>query len=80
MGPGIKDGMDCVVCHECGYSAGLGTAAEYGRCPECNIPLVLAVELKSLSPAELKARLAERAAEPRGPSAIPGTAPAQGLA
>ena len=39
--------MDRVACPKCGYRVGLGTASEPGRCPKCNEPLMLTVELRA---------------------------------
>lgn len=37
-----------VNCPECGYSVGLGVASEPGRCPSCDVALMLAVEMRSI--------------------------------
>jgi hypothetical protein len=54
--------MDRVICPECGYCVGLGMAAEIGRCPSCNVPLVLTCEFRALSSEDLE-RIRDRQKE-----------------
>ena len=45
-----------VVCPTCGYEVGLGVASEPGRCPDCDEPLMLTVEMRALSPEQYPRR------------------------
>jgi hypothetical protein len=47
--------MDRVICPHCGYTVGLGMAAEMGNCPSCEVPLVLTCEFRALSQEDLEA-------------------------
>jgi hypothetical protein len=47
--------MDRVICPHCGYTVGLGMAAEMGNCPSCDVPLVLTCEFRALNEEELEA-------------------------
>jgi hypothetical protein len=51
--------MDRVICPQCGYCVGLGMAAEIGKCPSCDVPLVLTTEFRALDERDLRA-LVER--------------------
>lgn len=42
--------MDRAQCPQCGYAIGLGTASELGRCPSCDLPLMLTSEFRALGP------------------------------
>jgi hypothetical protein len=46
--------MDRVVCPQCGYTVGLGMACEPGRCPACDLPLMLTSEFRALTPDDLR--------------------------
>lgn len=46
--------MDRVICPQCGYCVGLGMAAEIGRCPSCDVALVLTCEFRALSSDDLE--------------------------
>ena len=46
--------MDRVICPQCGYCVGLGMAAEIGKCPSCDVPLVLTMEFKALDERDLR--------------------------
>jgi hypothetical protein len=47
--------MDRVICPQCSYTVGLGMAAEIGRCPSCDVPLMLTSEYRALTEEDLKA-------------------------
>ena len=51
--------MDRVTCPKCDYTVGLGMACEPGRCPRCDLPLMLTCEFRALTPDDLEAE-AER--------------------
>lgn len=51
--------MDRVTCPQCDYTVGLGMACEPGRCPHCDLPLMLTCEFRALTPDDLEAE-AER--------------------
>jgi hypothetical protein len=63
--------MDGATCPGCGYHVGLGIASEPGTCPECRLPLMLACELRALTPAQLQAEVARRLRPPAGPDPAP---------
>ena len=69
-----------VVCPTCGYEVGLGVASEPGRCPHCDEALMLTVEMRALTPAEIRAEIERQAARRREREDLPlltapGTAP-----
>ena len=49
--------MDRVTCPQCGYTVGLGTAADPGHCPSCDVPLMHTAEFRLLTEADLKAEM-----------------------
>jgi hypothetical protein len=55
----LSDKMDRVTCPQCGYTVGLGMAADPGHCPDCDQPMMLTCEFRALTPDDLKAE-AER--------------------
>jgi uncharacterized Zn finger protein (UPF0148 family) len=70
-----------VVCPTCGYEVGLGVASEPGRCPHCDEALMLTVEMRALTPEEIRAEIERQAARRReredlplltAPGAVPG--------
>jgi uncharacterized Zn finger protein (UPF0148 family) len=70
-----------VVCPTCGYEVGLGVASEPGRCPHCDEALMLTVEMRALTPEEIRAEIERQAARRReredlplltAPEAVPG--------
>jgi len=46
--------MDRVICPQCGYCVGLGMAAEIGRCPSCDVPLMLTCEFRALTAEDIE--------------------------
>ena len=52
--------MDRVTCPRCGYTVGLGMAAEFGSCPKCEVPLMLTAEFRAISPADIEAEVERR--------------------
>jgi len=62
--------MDRAACPDCGYTVGLGTASDLGRCPSCGVALMLTCELRALEVEET-----DEATEPR--RAVPKAAPAR---
>ena len=56
--------MPHVTCPECDYLVGLGVASDIGRCPSCDVPLMLTCEMRALSPEQV-AREMERQARLR---------------
>jgi uncharacterized Zn finger protein (UPF0148 family) len=69
-----------VVCPTCGYEVGLGVASEPGRCPHCDEALMLTVEMRALTPEEIRAEIERQAARRREREDLPlltppGTAP-----
>ena len=51
--------MDRVICPQCGYTVGLGMAADPGHCPVCDLPLMHTTEFRALTAEDLQAE-AER--------------------
>jgi uncharacterized Zn finger protein (UPF0148 family) len=51
-----------VVCPTCGYEVGLGVASDPGRCPDCDEPLMLTVEMRALTPEQIRAERERQAA------------------
>ena len=51
-----------VVCPSCGYEVGLGVASEPGRCPDCDEPLMLTMEMRALTREQIEAEMARQAA------------------
>jgi hypothetical protein len=49
--------MDHVICPQCGYTVGLGMAADPGHCPRCELPLMHTCEFRALSADDLKAEV-----------------------
>jgi hypothetical protein len=49
--------MDHVICPECGYTFGLGMAADPGHCPRCDVPMMLTCEFRALTPEDIKAEI-----------------------
>lgn len=49
--------MDRVTCSQCGYTVGLGMAADPGQCPNCQLPLMHTCEFRALSDADLEAEM-----------------------
>ena len=49
--------MDRVTCPQCSYTVGLGTAADPGHCPNCELPLLHTSEFRALSAEDLKAEM-----------------------
>ena len=60
-----------VVCPTCGYEVGLGVASEPGRCPDCDQPLMLTVEMRALTPEQIKAEIERQAALRRERERLP---------
>ena len=61
--------MPSVTCPECGYLVGLGVASEPGRCPSCDVPLMLTCEMRALTPEQVRDDLARRESQPDGTAA-----------
>jgi hypothetical protein len=72
-----------VVCPTCGYEVGLGVASEPGRCPDCEEPLMLTVEMRALTPEQIRAEVERQAAlrreRERLPLLTPPDAPPAGV-
>ena len=72
-----------VVCPTCGYEVGLGVASEPGRCPHCDEALMLTVEMRALTPEQIRAEVERQAAlrreRERLPLLTPPDAPPAGL-
>ena len=51
-----------VVCPTCGYTVGLGVVSEPGRCPDCDEPLMLTIEMRALTPEQIHAEVERQAA------------------
>jgi hypothetical protein len=49
--------MDRVTCSQCGYTVGLGMAADPGFCPNCDLPLMHTTEFRALSESDLEAEM-----------------------
>jgi len=60
-----------VVCPTCGYEVGLGVASEPGRCPDCEEPLMLTVEMRALTPEQIRAEVERQAAMRRERERLP---------
>jgi uncharacterized Zn finger protein (UPF0148 family) len=60
-----------VVCPACGYEVGLGVASEPGRCPHCDEALMLTVEMRALTPDEIRAEIERQAARRREREDLP---------
>jgi uncharacterized Zn finger protein (UPF0148 family) len=60
-----------VVCPTCGYEVGLGVVSEPGRCPDCDEPLMLTVEMRALSPEQIRAEVERQAALRRERERLP---------
>jgi len=60
-----------VVCPTCGYEVGLGVASEPGRCPDCEEPLMLTVEMSALTPEQIRAEFERQAALRRERERLP---------
>ncbi len=62
-----------VVCSTCDYKLGLGlgVASEPGRCPDCNEPLMLTVEMRALSPEQIRTEIERQAARRRERERLP---------
>jgi len=56
--------MPRVTCPECGYLVGLGVASEPGRCPSCDVPLMLTCEMRALESERARDGAERRDAEP----------------
>jgi hypothetical protein len=54
---GSLEVMDRVTCPQCGYTVGLGMAADPGRCPQCELPLMHTTEFRALSASDLEAEM-----------------------
>jgi uncharacterized Zn finger protein (UPF0148 family) len=54
-----------VACPTCGYRVGLGVVSEPGRCPDCDEPLMLTVEMRALTPDQIRAEVERQAARQR---------------
>jgi len=69
--------MDCRshtghgVCPTGGYEVGLGVASEPGRCPDCEEPLMLTVEMRALTPEQIRAEVERQAALRRERERLP---------
>jgi hypothetical protein len=63
--------MDRVTCPDCGYTVGLGMAAEPGHCPNCDLPLMLTCEFRALSRDDLRAEIERQAAAERERRRLP---------
>jgi hypothetical protein len=60
-----------VVCPSCRYEVGLGVVAEPGRCPDCDEPLMLTVEMRALTPEQIRAEVERQAALRRERERVP---------
>jgi uncharacterized Zn finger protein (UPF0148 family) len=60
-----------VVCPTCGYEVGLGVASEPGRCPHCDVALMLTVEMRALTPDQIRAEIERQAARRREREDLP---------
>ena len=60
-----------VVCPTCGYEVGLGVASEPGRCPDCDEALMLTVEMRALTPEQIRAEIERQAARQREREDLP---------
>jgi hypothetical protein len=60
-----------VVCPTCGYEVGLGVVSEPGRCPDCEQPLMLTVEMRALTPEQIRAEVERQAALRREREGLP---------
>ena len=60
-----------VVCPTCGYEVGLGVASEPGRCPHCDEALMLTVEMRALTPEQIRAEIERQAARQREREDLP---------
>ena len=60
-----------VVCPTCGYEVGLGVVSEPGRCPDCDEPLMLTVEMRALTPEQIRAEIERQAARQREREDLP---------
>jgi hypothetical protein len=60
-----------VTCPDCGMSVGLGTASEPGRCPRCDVPLMLTAEMRALTPDQIAAECARQSAALRERTRLP---------
>jgi hypothetical protein len=60
-----------VVCPACGYEVGLGVVSEPGRCPDCEEPLMLTVEMRALTPEQIRAEVERQAALRRERERLP---------
>jgi len=49
--------MDRVKCPQCEYTVGLGMAADFGRCPSCDVPLMLTCEFRALTAEDLRSEM-----------------------
>ena len=60
-----------VVCPTCGYEVGLGVASEPGRCPHCDEALMLTVEMRALTPEQIRAEIERQTARQREREDLP---------
>jgi uncharacterized Zn finger protein (UPF0148 family) len=60
-----------VVCPTCGYEVGLGVASEPGCCPHCDEALMLTVEMRALTPDQIRAEIERQAARRREREDLP---------
>jgi uncharacterized Zn finger protein (UPF0148 family) len=60
-----------VVCPTCAYEVGLGVASEPGRCPHCDEALMLTVEMRALTPEQIRAEIERQAAREREREDLP---------
>jgi hypothetical protein len=63
--------MSHVTCPECGYRVGLGVVSEPGRCPTCDVPLMLTMEMRALAAPPPGGTLPAVAAQTRPATAAP---------
>jgi len=63
--------MDRVTCPQCGYTVGLGMACDPGRCPDCDLPLMLTCEFRALTPDDLKAEVERQLEAERDRTKLP---------
>jgi hypothetical protein len=63
--------MDRVTCPECGYRVGLGMASDPGKCPRCDVPLMLTGELRAYTGDDLRAEVERQRALAQQRSELP---------
>ena len=59
--------MSHVTCPECGYMVGLGVVSEPGRCPRCDVPLMLTIEMRALTPDQVAEAVRRENGRPKHP-------------